>query len=52
MGLFCLDRWALPGSVAVHVDQALREKVYDLGPPCLLLVWDVKYMQIVIYFIL
>ena len=50
MGLFCLDRWALAGSV--DLDRALRDKAPDLGPPCSLLVWGVKCMQVVICFIL
>ena len=49
MGLFCLDGRALAGNV--DLDRALRDKASDLGPPCLLLVWDL-YMQVVIYFIL
>ena len=35
----------------MDLDRALRDKASDLGPPCSLLVWDVKYMQVVIYFI-
>ena len=50
MGLFCLDRRALAGSV--DLDRALRDKASDLGPPCSLQDGDVKYMQVVIYFIL
>ena len=50
MDLFCLDRLALAGSV--DLDLALRDKASDLGTSCSLLVWDVKYMQVVIYFIL
>ena len=45
MGLFCLDMWALAGSV--DLDWALRDKASDLDPPSSLLVWDVKYMQVV-----
>ena len=37
---------------SVNLDQTLRDKASDLGTPCLLLVWDVKSMQVVIYFIL
>ena len=48
MGLFCLDGRVLAGSV--DLDRALQNTASDLGPPCLLLVWDVKYMQVVIYF--
>ena len=47
MGLFCLDRQTLAGSV--DLDRALRDKASDLGPPYSLLVWDVKYMQVGIY---
>ena len=47
MGLFCLDRQTLAGSV--DLDRALWDKAFDLGPPCSLLVWDVTYMQVVIY---
>ena len=36
----------------MDLDRALLDKASDLGPPCSLLVWDVKYMQEVIYFIL
>ena len=43
MGLF------LAGNM--DLDRALRDNASDLGPPCLLLVWDL-YMQVVIYFIL
>ena len=49
-GLFCLDGRVLAGSV--DLDQTLRNKASALGPPCLLLVWDVKYMQVMIYFVL
>ena len=47
MSLFCLDVWALAGSV--DQDWALRDIVSDLVPPCSLLIRDVKYMQVVIY---
>ena len=50
MGLFCLDRRALVSNV--DLDPALWDEASDLGPPCSLLVCDVKYMQVVIYFIL
>ena len=49
MGLFSLEGRALAGSV--DLDGALRDKASDLGPRSLL-VWDVKYMQVVIHFIL
>ena len=42
----------LGGQYGPSHDQALRDKASDLGPPCSLLVWDVKYMHVVIYFIL
>ena len=41
--LFCLDGQDLAGSA---------DKASDMGPPCLLLVWGVKYMLVVIYIIL
>ena len=47
MGLFCLDRRALAGSV--DLDRALWDKLFVLGPSCLLLVCDVNYMQEVMY---
>ena len=40
MGLFCLDGRVLAGFV--NLDRALWDKVSDLGPPCSLLVWDMK----------
>ena len=48
--VFCLDGRVLAGSV--DLDRTLRNKASDLGPPCSLLVWDVTYMLVVIYFVL
>ena len=42
MGLFCLDRRTLAGSV--DLDRALRDNASDLGPSCSLLVWDIRYI--------
>ena len=50
MDLFCLDRRTLAGSV--DLGRVLRDKASDLDPTYSLLVWDVKYIQVVIYFIL
>ena len=36
----------------MDLDRAQRDKASDPRRPCSLLVWDVKYMQVVIYFIL
>ena len=53
MGLFCLDRLTLAGSV--DLDRALQDKASDLGPP----LFDISlgcevpgYMHVVIYFLL
>ena len=50
MGPLCLDRQTLEGSA--DLDWKLQDRVSDLGPPFSLIDWDVKYMQVEIYFIL
>ena len=48
MDLFFLDRQALAGSL--DLDGVLKDRASDLGPLCSLLIWDMKCMQVVIYF--
>ena len=37
---------------SMDLDQTLLETAFDQGLPCLLFIWDVKCLQVVIYFIL
>ena len=35
---------------SVDLERTLRETASDRGPPCLLLIWDVKCLHIVIFY--